>query len=335
MLALLLLAGAAFAKGDKPDYIKVTSIPSKQRVDVTIGGELFTSLLYADSLKKPSLFPIYTAKQNMITRGWPLMPKPKDRTDYAHQFGLWFDYGNVNGADYWRNDLTADTSKLAYGSIKVQKIVNMTSGDGKGTLTVVSKWINPGNKAVLEETSTFVFKVDKGLRIIDRYITLKALTNVEFKDNKNGLYAIRVATELGQPVTSLESAMFGATTKSDSLTLTGHFASSEHVNGDAVFGKRAKWMKIIGSVNGEAVTLVMMDSPGNINYPAYWMTRAYGLMSANPLGAEVFTNGKEKVDFTMAKGKQTTFKYRFIQGGKKIDDDTLDRLFTDFSEDNL
>lgn len=332
----LLICNLSALGAHKPDYIKIVSVPAKQRIDISIGGELFTSLLYADSLKRPTLYPIYTAKQNMITRGWPIMPKVKDRTDYAHQVGLWFSYGNVNGADYWNNSPGVDTVNRAFGTIRFQKILSMSNGDGKGSLTILSKWYNPGSKAVLEETSVFVFRADKGLRIIDRYITLKALTNTEFKDAKDGLYAIRVATELGQPVTSLESAiLLDKKMATDSLPLTGHYTNSEGIQGEAIFAKRAKWVKLTGSVNAEPVTLALLDNPQNVNYPAFWLARSYGLMSINPLGAEIFSHGAEKLDYKLPKGKLLTLKYRFVQGGKNLDNDTLEKLFIDFTTTGL
>lgn len=338
VIALLLIANVCLAGTVKPDYIKIVQVPSKQKVDILIGGQLFTSLLYADSLKKPTLYPIYTAKQNMVTRGWPLMPKHMDRTDYSHQFGLWFNYGNVNGVDYWNNAANADTTKKAYGYIKLQKVINITNGEGKASLTISSKWYNPGAAAVLEETSVFVFRVDHGIRIIDRYITLKALTDVVFKDDKNGLYGFRAATELGQPASSLESAMLmdnAVKVKTDSIALTGHFTNSEGVQGEAVFAKRAKWMKLAGSVNNEPVTLILMDSPQNTNYPAFWLARSNGLMSINPLGSDIFTNGKEKLNLNLATGKQINFKFRFVQGGKDVDDNTIEKLFADFAAQAL
>jgi hypothetical protein len=337
-LAALLLCGSAIAGKTGPGYIKITPVPAQQKIDITVGGEPFTSLLYADSLKKPALFPIYTAKQNMITRGWPIMPRPKDKTDYSHQFGLWFSYSSVNGADYWNNQVGVDTTKKAYGYIKFQKILNITNGDGKASLTILSKWYNPGVKAVLEETSVFTFRVEKNIRIIDRYITLKALTNVTFKDSKDGLYAFRAATELALPKSQLEGAMLmGNSVKavSDSIPPTGRFLNSEGVQGDKVFAKRAKWLKLTGSVNSEPVTLVLMDHPQNINYPAFWLARTNGLMSINPLGADIFTNGAEKLNCELPKGKQLTFKYRFVQGGKNMENDVLERLFSDFTSESL
>jgi len=338
VIALLFTTNYSRATAIKPDYIKITEFPADHRVDITIGGNLFTSLLYNDTLKKPVLYPIYTAKKNMVTRGWPLMPKHMDRTDYSHQFGLWFNYGSVNGVDYWNNAAGIDSTQKAYGYIKLHKITGISNGEGKASLTMQAKWYTPGGRALVEETSVFIFRVEKSIRIIDRYITLKALTNLNFKDDKNGLYGFRAATVLGQPVTSLESAMLADNaikTKTDSLPLTGHFINSEGVQGEAVFAKRARWMKLTGTVNKEPVTLVMMDNPQNINYPAYWLARSNGLMSINPLGAGVFTRGKETFNFNLAKGKQAAFKYRFIQGGKNIDNDTLEKLFTDFSGEGL
>ncbi|EHQ26916.1 DUF6807 domain-containing protein [Mucilaginibacter paludis] len=335
-IGIALLYSLSAQGAHQADYVKIVSVPAKKRIDITIGGELFTSLLYADSLKRPTLFPIYTAQKNMITRGWPIVPQVKDRTDYAHQVGLWFSYSNVNGADYWNNSPGVDTVSRAYGTIRLQKILNISNGDGKGSLTILSKWYNPGAKAVLEETSVFVFKVDKGLRIIDRYITLKALVNTEFKDAKDGLYAIRVATELGQPVTSLESAILqDKKMATDSIPLTGHYTNSQGIQGEAVFAKRAKWVKLTGSVHTEPVTLALMDNPQNLNYPAFWLARSYGLMSINPLGAEVFTHGAEKLNFRLPQGKQLSLKYRFVQGDKSLDNDTLERLFNEFTSASL
>ena len=334
----MFIGNCALAITIKPDYIKVTPVPAKQKIDITIGGEIFTSLLYADSLKKPALYPIYTAKQNMVTRGWPLMPRHMDRTDYSHQFGLWFNYGSVNGVDYWNNAAHVDTTKRPYGYIRFQKILNISNGEGKASLTILSKWFNPGDKAVLEETSVFVFRVEHSVRIIDRYITLKALTNVAFNDNKNGMYGFRAATELGQPATTLESTMLvdnAIKSKKDSIPLTGHFTNSEGVEGEAVFAKRAKWMKLTGVVNSEPVTVVMMDHPQNVNYPSFWLARSTGLMAINPFGAEIFTNGKEKANFNLPKGKQASFKFRFLQGGKDMSNDTIEKLFSDFTAESL
>ena len=77
-----------------------------------------------------------------------------------------------------------------------------------------------------------------------------------------------------------------------------------------------------GKVDQEPITLVIFDHPQNIGFPTYWHARGYGLFAANPLGQEVFSNGKEKLNFTLKPGKSVTFRYRFaiISGPTSADD---------------
>jgi len=75
--------------------IKLEQNPIEKRVDVTVNGKLFTSLLYADTLEKPVLFPIVAANGVTITRGYPLLSTPGDRIDHPHHMGFWFTYWDV------------------------------------------------------------------------------------------------------------------------------------------------------------------------------------------------------------------------------------------------
>src|SRR6267143_6880136 len=76
--------------------VTVTPDEAGRRVDVTIGGQPFTSYIWPERLKKPVLYPLRSAKGTLVTRGWPFDPRPGERVDHPHHVGLWFDYGNVN-----------------------------------------------------------------------------------------------------------------------------------------------------------------------------------------------------------------------------------------------
>jgi hypothetical protein len=69
---------------------------------------------------------------------------------------------------------------------------------------------------------------------------------------------------------------------------------------------------LTGKVGQESVTLVMLDHPKNVGFPTYWHARGYGLFAANPLGQEVFSNGKEKLNFTLEPKQSVTFRYRLL-----------------------
>src|SRR3954468_22924294 len=76
---------------------------SGKRVDITIDGKPFTSYIWPSTLKKPVLYPIRTANGNLVTRGFPLDPRPGERVDHPHHVGVWLNHGNVNGLDFWNN----------------------------------------------------------------------------------------------------------------------------------------------------------------------------------------------------------------------------------------
>ena len=67
-----------------------------------------------------------------------------------------------------------------------------------------------------------------------------------------------------------------------------------------------------GTVDQKPITLAILDHPKNPGYPTYWHARGYGLFAANPLGQEVFSNGKEKLNLTLEPGKSVTFRHRVM-----------------------
>ena len=109
--------------------------------------------------------------------------------------------------------------------------------------------------------------------------------------------------------------------------VTGLYHTSEGVEGDAVWGTRAAWVKLTGTVGTEAVTLVLSDDPKNIGYPTYWHARGYGLFAANPLAPSVFSNGKSPaMNYTLPAGQSVTFRYRLLIQSGNVSDVALKQL---------
>ncbi len=64
-----------------------------------------------------------------VTRGWPLQPRPGERTDHPHHDGLWFNYSNLNGFDFWNNSEAIPAARSPkMGTIVFGKIVSAKSG---------------------------------------------------------------------------------------------------------------------------------------------------------------------------------------------------------------
>jgi hypothetical protein len=320
VFTLLLAATTLLTKGQ--DQLKITHDEAKKRVDVTVDGKPFTSYIYPGPsvLKKPVLYPILSAGGNFITRGWPMDPRPGERIDHPHHVGMWFNYGDVNGHDFWNNSTAVGPEhKGPFGTIVHTGVKSMKSGKGKAELVVTADWLDKDNKVMLQETTTFEFRGTAGSRTIDRTTTLKAVDkDVLFKDNKEGMIALRMARQLEQPSNKPEvfTDAQGVATKVPAMNnagVTGMYHSSEGIEGDAVWGTRGKWMNLTGNINGENVSVVLIDHPQNVGYPTYWHARGYGLYAANPLGPAVFTNGKAPaMNYTLPAGKSVTFRYRLV-----------------------
>ncbi len=122
----LLIAGSAIAQNKAVNFV---ADEKKNKVDVMIDGKLFTSYIYPADLDKPVLYPIYTSKSSVITRGFPRDPRAGERVDHPHHVGLWFNYGDVNGLDFWNNSyaIPADKKNM-FGSVRHQKVVKAENG---------------------------------------------------------------------------------------------------------------------------------------------------------------------------------------------------------------
>ena len=319
--------------------VKFVQKQNEQKMDVLIDGKLFTSYLYTNTIDKPVLYPLQTASGITVTRGFPLNPRPNERTDHPHHIGLWFNYGDVNGLDFWNNSYAIQPEeKPKYGSIRHQKVMKAEGGKNKGTLVVQADWVNHTGKVLLKETSTFTFSGDEKSRSIERTSTLTAQKEkVTFKDNKEGMLGIRVSRELEIPADKPEifTDANGIPTKVAALNndgVTGTFLTSEGKTGNDVWGTRGKWCMMYGIKNGEPVAITIIDHPANPGYPTFWHARGYGLFAANTLGQEALSGGKEKLNFSLDAGKSVTFKYKvIISNGTTPTTQELDKAAIAFS----
>ncbi|XOV94402.1 MAG: PmoA family protein [Bacteroidota bacterium] len=312
---------------------------AEKKVDVMIGGKLFTSYIYPDNIMKPVLWPVNSAAGNMLTRSFPLINKEGDRTDHPHHVGIWLNYGDVNGFDFWNNSEAIPAErKDRYGTIYHQLIHRAESGEGSATLTTKSVWKSPYDSKLLDEITTFKFIADGDMRIIDRTTTLLALVDkVEFTDNKEGMFAIRVSRELELPSdrpTTLTDA-HGVPTrveKMDNTYVKGNYRSSEGIEGEEVWSTRGRWMKLGSEIKGEKISIVIIDHPNNVGYPTYWHARGYGLFAANTLGPSVFSKEAEPLNFSLKKGESVTFKYRMVVASADLSDEQINKLADEYAD---
>jgi hypothetical protein len=320
VLAIFFVLSLAIAKSRASDRIQILPNESARRVDIAIDGKPFTSYAWPESQDKPVLFPLRSATGIVVTRGFPLDPRPGERVDHPHHAGMWFNYGNVNDFDFWNNSTAIkpeDAPKM--GKIIHQRIVSAKSGKDSGELEVESDWITGKNQLVLKERTKFIFRGDAKSRSIDRITTLQAQNEqVVFHDDKEGLLGIRVARALEAPSDKPEvftdaSGHATAVAKMDNTGVNGEYLTSEGKKGDAAWGTRGNWCILTGKVGDNPITIAILDHPGNPGFPTYWHARGYGLFAANPLAPKIFTDGKSPaLNFTMNANQSVTFRYRVL-----------------------
>jgi hypothetical protein len=326
-----LLAQKQTTKGASLSFREQSDLGS---VDVYYNGDLLTSYIYkSDSVNKPILFPLRTRSAVEVTRGYPLRPRPGERTDHPHQVGLWMTYESINGIDFWNSSYAIDPSKkLSYGSIKHDR-VSFTEGKRTGSLVAESTWIAHDGRNLLSENTLYSFTLTPADVIIDRVSTLTALADtVLFRDVKDGFIGMRVARELEIP--SKQEDKFvdvhgNVTTvaRMNNEGVTGMYISRDSLSGDNVWGTRSPWVCLNGVKDGKKVSIVIFDHPKNVGYPTYWHARGYGLFAANPLGQAVFSDGMQSLNFRMKKDESVTFRYRIlVHEGEAYSKNELDEI---------
>lgn len=290
-----------------------------KRVDMLVDGTLFTAYIYPDSIMKPVLYPVVTAGGHRVTRGFPLDGVAGERVDHPHHVGIWLNYGNVNGLDFWNHSeaIPADR-KHRFGTIRHRAIVDAREDGATAFLAIAADWLRPTGSPLLAERTDFRFSASATDRIVDRTTTLTAVDeDVIFKDDKEGMIAIRVARGLEHPASQPEiftdaEGRPTAVPVLDNDGVTGRYFSSEGPQGDDVWGTRARWMTLAGRLGAEEVSVIMVDHPANPGYPTYWHARGYGLYAANPLGQAAMSGGKEVLNFTLKQGASVRFQYRIV-----------------------
>ena len=289
-----------------------------RRIDISYNGAPVTSYIWPTTLEKPVLYPLRAPDGQVLSRGFPLEPRPGERVDHPHHAGMWFNYGNVNGFDFWNNSgaiKPEDREKM--GSVRQDRIVSAGSDRDHGEIVTESTWVDGKGEELLRDHTKLTFHRSANANVIDRETTLTALQPVVFHDDKEGMLGLRVAHFLESA--NEKGGMFadasGRVTKvadADTKGATGVYLTSEGKQGEAAWGTRGAWCTLTGQTAGKTYTIAIFDQPSNPGYPTYWHARGYGLFAANPLGDSIFDPKAPKQNFTIDKGKSATFRYRVM-----------------------
>jgi hypothetical protein len=311
------------------DQVELKVDEEQHRVEVRFDGQLFTAYRFEKELEKPVLYPVMAHGDVPVTRGFPLDPREKERVDHPHHVGLWFNFGDVNGFDFWNNSYAvSDERKGQYGRIVHGEIIRATVEGHRGFLEVKMDWLAPDTQQaerLLEEHTTYVFQGSGPMRMVDRITRLTAVNGaVVFTDNKEGMLAIRTDRAFEHPSDEPEA---------DNEGVTGWYRNSSGDEGTGAWGKNARWVKLGANQGEQSYSIVIFDHPDNINYPACWHARGYGLFSVNNLGRQVYNKQLDHFQLTLAKGESMEFRHRIVVSSTDLSDEEIGEIEKNFTAD--
>jgi len=296
------------------------------RIDIIAGGRPFTTYYFSAGTSKPYLMPLQTPSGVVVTRDFPVGndvagADTKDPSFEPHQRPLYFAHGNVDGLDYWSEEvfdhLMTDHGHQAYGHMVLKEVEQADATRNRATVRARFRLLDPCGRQVAEETQSFTFHGDDRTRTIDcEFIVFATNGPVVFGDIKEGTFGIRLNRELSAP--------------------NDHILNSLGNRGEpAIWGKRADWVSYSGTVGGKPVGVAIFDSPLSFRHPTYWMARAYGLFAANPFGLRKFTgDNNQDGSWTVPEGRSLRFRYHVVIYDRELTPSELAEMYKRYAAEN-
>jgi hypothetical protein len=289
------------------------------RISISIDGQPFSVFYIGTSYPKPFLAPLRSASGLIVTRQYPMQQIEGESRDHPHHRGLWIGYGNVNGFNFWENELdlpnrNPDTPKQQ-GRIGLLEVDSLKPGKNSGAIAATFGWRAPDGTELMEERRVMTFYAGAGTRMVDVDATFTAKAAVRFGDTKEGFFAIRVADSMAE--------------KNGGTIANSEGAQSEK----SVWGRRADWVDYEGAVEDQKVGIAVFDHPQNYSHPPRWHVRAYGLFAVNPFGKKEFDaqapgpGGRD-----LGTGQSMRFRYRVIVHGGDTPKTQLADWYSEFSK---
>ena len=275
-------------------------------IDVTIGGQPFTTYHYADDFivpyVRPFFWPVKVSDGTEVT-----IDQAQDKTLHPYQRSVWVGNGDVNGADHWK--FSGKPKPPEQRHIKFDKV------EGDGFIQELA-WEGKDDQPMMNETRTvqFIAQPD-GTRGIDITMVFSPIhDDITFGDGKDhGLFSVRPL-----PSISHDPKLVNST------GLTGKDCS----------GKVADWVEESGNINGRVYTLAMLAHPSNYVHPECWHATPDARLAADPLGhhpADTHKTGKGSGNFTVKVNTTATFRYRALFQVGEVPVEEITKQYADFT----
>jgi len=301
LLCGLLLAGRAPAA--EPG---VTFRSEAGQVRIEVAGKPFVRYVYRDAqIPRPHFCDLKEPGGVQVTRNHPPV-EGQDPTDHGtFHPGLWLAFGDLGGADFWRNQAQVE-------HVKFLETPRATTAPLGGRFSVLNRYVKQTGETCATETSrvTVVPRGASTLLLLDSEFTPEG-GELAFGDQEEMGLGVRMATPL-------------------IVTKGGRIRNRDGgENEKAVRGTNAAWCDYSGQIDGRRVGVCLMPDPANFR-PSWYHARDYGLLVANPFGRQALTGG-EKSRVVVKPGERLRLRYGvLIHGAKENAGTDLAAAYEDF-----
>jgi hypothetical protein len=274
IVALIFIATCVLIPG-KASNQNVTARFEKDKIVVTIDGELFTCYKFAASQKYPYFWPV-----NGPTSGKSVTTESSE--PYPHHNSLFFGCDRVNSGNYWQES-------NEHGQIVSQGPKIIAASGSRIIFTDECVWQKPGDEPIIRDRRHIVISApSEALRFIDFEIALEPLTDIRILKSNHALFSARVVPEL-------------------SVKSGGTLINAEGKTGEkGTWGIASPWCDYSGTRDGVTEGIAILQNPKNRWYPCKWFTRDYGFFSPTPM------NWLENDRLELAEGEKLTLRYRVV-----------------------
>lgn len=252
------------------------------RIAITHGAQPVATFVFRDDhILRPHFANLHTPGGIQVTRSHPPV-EGIDATDHDTMHpGLWLAFGDVNGADFWRNKARIEHVRFAETPV----------ARGPELRFATECRLRAADDQVLGHLTnrfTLTAHPDAWLLVWDATFA-PATTALVFGDQEEMGLGVRVATAL--------------TEKNG-----GRIVSSAGRRGaQDTWGQPADWCDYSGRVEDRPAGVTLLADPANFR-PSWWHNRDYGLMVANPFGREAMKQGARSA-VTVAPGEVLRLRF--------------------------
>ena len=264
------------------DVPLVTFGVAQERVQILVAERPFATYVYQDErIPRPYICDVRAPDGSQVTRNHPPIDGT-DPTDHAEYHpGVWLAFGDINGADFWRNR----------ARVTHEKFVDKPEGQpGAGSFAVQNAYLARDGTVVCREICHYKLVVrSTGYFLLHESEFFSGEDDFVFGDQEEMGLGVRVAT----PLTVRQG---GSITNSAGMR-----------NEKGVWGKQAAWCDYSAVIDSRRYGVTVMAHPENFRL-SWFHARDYGLLVANPFGRNAFTRGTRSA-VVVKKGER--FRLRF------------------------